>query len=316
MNFFRKNPQGSSPETPHADTMGWRFPSPWIGSFSCEAEFLASQAATPQHASVFAYIDDQLVASRHPRIFPAYCCACGSIQEMRIDWALGGPSGNGSIHPAWTETSTCSACGMNSRMRAVLAHVLDHGPITEQAECYLAERLTVSFNAFAKVFPKLTTSEFLGPDRTPGESVFVARHATKVRHEDLTRLSFKDQSFDWVITQDVFEHVPDFAEAFRQCARVLRPEGRLVFTVPFSSALSKTQIRARLRPDGAIEHLLPPEIHGNPIDGNGSLCFQNFGWDILDTLRTSGFREATANFYWGPWSGHIGIGAVVFSAKR
>jgi SAM-dependent methyltransferase len=235
---------------------------------------------------------------------------------MRIDWRLVGVSPEGAIHPAWTETSVCEACGLNSRMRALLAFVLGHSAYTENCRCYLAERLTVSYPVFARHFAKLETSEYFGPGRKAGESIWVPSHATRVRHEDLTQLSFENGSFDWVVTQDVFEHIPDYQAAFHECARVLSPRGQLVFSVPFNSGLSRTQTRAVLKGDGSVEHLMQPEIHGNPVDDDGALCFHNFGWDILDALRDAGFTEVGAHAYWGPWCGHVGVGGFVFSATK
>lgn len=144
---------------------------------------------------------------------------------MRIDWHLVGQSGGGSTHPAWTETSVCENCGNNSRMRAIFDVLLRHPDYALNARCYLAERVTVSYSSFAKCFSNLETSEYLGSDRSPGEMVFLSKHATTVRHEDLTKLSFADSSFDWVVTQDVFEHIPDYPTAFRECNRVLAPGG-------------------------------------------------------------------------------------------
>ncbi len=63
-------------------------------------------------------------------------------------------------------------------------------------------------------------------------------------------------------------------------------------------------------------HRLPPEIHGNPVSDEGSLCFQNFGWDILADLGGVGFSDAKAALYWGPWQGHLGYPFFVFSALK
>lgn len=295
-------------------SMPLHFPSPWLGAYESEAQFRQDQAAIQSLTGVCAYIDDQMLASRHPRRFPAYCAACGTVRTIEINWRLVGVEPDGSVHPAWTETGTCECCGLNSRMRALVAFILDHPDYDAGSRCYLAERVTVSYPVFAHAFGLLECSEFLGPGRKPGEQVFVPAVAGHVRHEDLTRLSFPDNSFDWVVTQDVFEHVPDYRAAFRECARVLSPGGHLVFTVPFSSVLSQTRVRATLKADGSVEHLLPPEVHGNPLSGEGSLCFQNFGWDILDDLRAAGFETAQAHAYWGPWQGHVGVGGHVFCA--
>jgi SAM-dependent methyltransferase len=299
------------------NNIGFQIPSPWIARFESEADCTAALARTPNLLESYDYIDDELVASRHPRCFLGFCAICHSVQMMRIDWYLVDKSGGGSIHPAWTETSVCERCGNNSRMRAMVDFLLRHSRYNPNDRCYLAERVTISYPIFAQHFSNLETSEYLGPDRNPGEMVYFSKQDISVRHEDLTRLSFGDSSFDWVITQDVFEHIPDYHAAFRECNRVLNPGGHLVFSIPFGFSLSLTEVRARIKEDGSIEHLLPPEIHGDPLEGKGVLCYQRFGWDILDHLRLAGFSKTNANVYWGPWMGHLGARcSFVFSAHK
>lgn len=43
--------------------------------------------------------------------------------------------------------------------------------------------------------------------------------------EDASNLSFKDDSFDLVLSQNVFHHVPSWEKAVHEVSRVLRPEG-------------------------------------------------------------------------------------------
>ena len=139
-----------------------------------------------------------------------------------------------------------------------------------------------------------------------------------IRHEDALALTFDDASFDVVVSNDVFEHVPDIDRALAECARVLRPGGRLLFSIPFNAARDETVQRARMRPDGEVEELLPPEYHGNPIGDGRSLVYYDYGWDILDRLRRAGFAEAHAVGAWSALYGYLG-GArlqLVFSARR
>jgi SAM-dependent methyltransferase len=56
-------------------------------------------------------------------------------------------------------------------------------------------------------------------------------HARLVRG-DLTALPFEDARFDVATALDVIEHVPDDVSAVREIARVLKPGGLLVATVP------------------------------------------------------------------------------------
>jgi SAM-dependent methyltransferase len=61
----------------------------------------------------------------------------------------------------------------------------------------------------------------------------VARQVGEVRPGSLEDvLPFEDGSFDLALALDVLEHVGDDAFAMRELARVVRPGGRLVLTVP------------------------------------------------------------------------------------
>lgn len=138
----------------------------------------------------------------------------------------------------------------------------------------------------------------------------------RIRHEDLTNLSFASNTMDLMITLDVFEHIPNFRKAFSEAHRILTPRGQLVFTIPFFFDAETTRIRASLDENGTVVHHLPAEIHGNPLSNEGSLCFQNFGWDILSELENVGFSESKACLYWGPWQGHLGFPFFVFSVVK
>lgn len=109
-----------------------------------------------------------------------------------------------------------------------------------------------------------------------------------VRCEDMQRLSYANASFDLITHTEVLEHVPDDALAFAELHRVLRPGGRLLFTVPLFDS-DTTIERARLQ-DGVIEHLLTPSYHRDPLrGGEGILTFRDYGRDILARLQAVGF---------------------------
>jgi SAM-dependent methyltransferase len=112
------------------------------------------------------------------------------------------------------------------------------------------------------------------------------------RCEDLQAQTFGDESFDLVVTSDVFEHLPAPAEAFREIARTLRTGGAHVFTVPWYY-WKPTLVRA-VREGNGIRHLEPPDYHANPIDPQGSLVFREWGWDLCDFIYEHSGMTTTA----------------------
>lgn len=291
-------------------------PSIWMAEFANKSEFDAKAVELGAQLEVMAAMDDRMLVSRHPFDFKAWCAPCKAVTDMRFTWHYCATNPLGSVHPAWTETCACNQCGLNSRMRALVDFLFNKLNAPQTASVYIAEQTTVSFKALEKLFTKVIGSEYLGPEYKSGEIVASFKNHTNVRHEDLNRLSFDNSVFDLVLSQDVFEHIPNYKNAFSESARILKRGGSLVFTVPFFYDYAETRIRATVDAQGSIQHILPPEFHGNPVSNDGSLCFQNFGWDILDALRNAGFQQPKANMYWGPWAGHIGVPFFVISALK
>lgn len=112
-----------------------------------------------------------------------------------------------------------------------------------------------------------------------------------IQCQDVQALTYDNASFDLCTSTEVFEHVPDDRKGFSEIRRVLRPGGRFVFTVPLTE--SAVTVERAVIDGGAIRHLLEPEYHGDVIRGHGRvLCFRNYGRDIVDRLKESGFRTA------------------------
>lgn len=127
-------------------------------------------------------------------------------------------------------------------------------------------------------------------------SVALGTSHNGVRCENLERLTFEDATFDLLITQDVFEHVMNPGPAFAEVARVLKPGGAHVFTVPYFF-WKETLVRAVASPDG-IKYLQPPDYHGNPIDDKGSLVVTEWGAELVDEIYSnSGMITAIHNLH-------------------
>ncbi len=104
--------------------------------------------------------------------------------------------------------------------------------------------------------------------------------------QDVTRLTFPDESLDLIVSSDVLEHVPDAAAAFRESQRVLRSGGSHVFTVPPRAAT----VQRAVVEGGRITHLLQPEYHRDPLDRSGVLAYWDYGPDLPARFQTPGLE--------------------------
>ena len=210
---------------------------------------------------------------------------------------------------SFRESIWCPLTNMNARARMGYHMLLSLLEDPDGADIYLTEETTPLFQLLAGQNARVQGSEYL-PHVAPG-----TRDAHGIRSEDLTRLTYGDASFDAILSLDVLEHVPDFRAALQECARVLRPGGKLVLTAPFAWTPEHV-VRARVSADGQIEHLLPAEYHGDPISAEGILCYYWFGWELLDDLIALGFRDAYVALVSAREYGYLGQPQSCFVAIR
>ncbi len=242
---------------------------------------------------------------RRQFLVPGYSYTAGKQVEFSVDYEH---SGGGSVN--WRERVSCPETYFNNRMRATF-HLFDieMGAYTN-SHIYITEQVTPIYRYFSERYPKVVGSEFLGDGMAPG-----AKNTKGIRNEDLCGLSFSDETFDIVVSLDVFEHIPRYEQAFRECSRVLKPSGKMMWSVPFIAASQKNLLRAQVV-NGTIRHILPPEYHGDPLSGDGILCFQHFGWEMLDQMRSAGFTDAYALCYHSTELGYLGGEQFMFVAIK
>jgi SAM-dependent methyltransferase len=104
--------------------------------------------------------------------------------------------------------------------------------------------------------------------------------------QDITALTFSDESFDLIVSSDVLEHVSALERAFSESRRVLKPGKAHLFTVP---PRPKTRRRAAIVA-GQVIHYEPPEYHHDPLSPQGILAFWDVGPDLPEVIDPAGLR--------------------------
>ena len=210
----------------------------------------------------------------------------------------------------WREQLHCPHSGLNNRSRAAVQLLDWELNCYPDSDIYLSEQTTPLYQYLRGRFPGLIGSEFLGDAVPRGAS-----NAQGLRNEDMCALSFDDASLDAILSFDVLEHIPNFQQAFAECARCLRAGGHLMWSVPFLPGSTENLVRAVVE-QGRVRHLLEPEYHGDPLSPNGVLCYTHFGWEMLAQACEAGFSDAYAIVYDGLEFGYLGDEGQVFVAVR
>ncbi|WP_411875876.1 methyltransferase domain-containing protein [Vulcanococcus limneticus] len=246
--------------------------------------------------------------------YRAWCVACQAPRDLIIDLEWGGSREGARWRPNWRERLECPVCRLNNRMRLSL-QLLRQAAFEQRpgtARVYCMEQVTPFFQSAGNLDDlELIGSEYLGPGISSGTT-----NPGGITHQDACHTSFADASFDIIVSNDVFEHIPEPDVGFRESHRILKSHGTLIATFPWNPALPHCRSRAKLKPDsGAIEHLEKPLYHGNPLSSKGSLVFTDFSSRVLHTIQEAGFSDVRVYWYRSEVFGHLGGYQSVFMAS-
>lgn len=231
-----------------------------------------------------------------------YCEVCGKKSEFLLDFMF-----SDGVTPNYRERMVCSSCHLNTRQRYIVARVKDNYKNGQMV--YMYEQVTAVYEAIKGFARDAVGSEFIS-ENTKGGTIIKG-----IRHEDAENLSFTNESFDIVVSNDVFEHVNDINKCLLEAYRILKDDGKLIFSIPFQTNKQKTLRRAEIR-DGELINLEEGVYHGNPMSKDGSLVFFDFGWDIIPQLLDVGFKDAYMIPYYNEEKGYIGGIPFVFEAIK
>ncbi len=242
---------------------------------------------------------------------PGVCTLCALATRFRIVSL---------DRPNWREDLVCESCGLYSRIRLALTLFERLVRGSSDPIVYLTEQASPTYAWLRRRYRRTIGSDYVHDGESRERLQTYLDHLLKpdrvpVRHEDATALRLSNASVDAVLSFEVLEHVADHRAALGEFARVLRPGGLLLISVPFAHGHAESILRARRTEDGRIEHLVEPEYHGDPAANAGCLAFHTFGWDLLDHIRASGFSDVALVDAWSPSLGILGRSGVI-EARR
>lgn len=241
-----------------------------------------------------------------------WCNVCGFESRLAFnswviprDQVLGREGGNEQNAYIRREGMFCRKCRSSLRVRSITQALLDlYGrdarSLVELVKDDEFRALDVaeinpigsaeSLHRVLTRLPRLAFSSYRDPKR-------LGQRIGGVRNEDMCNLTYPDAAFDLVLSSDTLEHVPDYVAALRETRRVLRPNGRHIFTVPVIASRRTTLRRAHYDGEGRLIHDMPPLYHGRgaglyrylPV-GEDLLTFTEFGRDLSEHLQSVGFE--------------------------
>ena len=193
------------------------------------------------------------------------------------------------------ETFQCGICKASLRYREQARLILNH--FSREGSERLADLAAESefqnlkiyepglIGPFRKFFQKLPHyhTSYFWDDVEPGES------REGVQCQDLMNLTYEDDSFDLVLSSDIFEHVRKPFVGFKEINRVLKPGGFHIFSIPLQCPMRPTTVY-RVDTSGPEDvFVLPEHYHSAPMGGK-SLVYTDFGEDMVEIMAADGIH--------------------------
>jgi SAM-dependent methyltransferase len=184
----------------------------------------------------------------------------------------------------------CPVCRSFSRKRHIAKIINDFygsSSISEIPKNLKNNMQLHSFDINDSFYKYLNNNEFF----SCSEFLMDVPNGTEIKNgvycQDIENLTFNNETFDIIVTEDVLEHVRDYEKSFKEILRVLKPGGYHIFTIPFYFDRD-TLIRVDTSGNKDIP-LLTPEYHESKFSKK-VLAYRTFGNDLFDYLHQIGFN--------------------------
>lgn len=229
-----------------------------------------------------------------------YCAICGKDVVMYYKAVQREKARREERRSELRENFYCPLCNATARWRYVISKV--RRAYNKGMKIYMYEYNSPAYLAAASFVSEndLIGSEYFGSEYKSGEYI------NGVLHEDAANLSFADNSLDIVLSLDVFEHIYFYKKALEEIFRVLKPNGKLLLTIPMDPENETTKDRAKIE-NGETIFLDSPIYHGGANHTDfGVLVYTDFGWDIIPIIESIGFSEVNLTTYYSVNESYFG----------
>ncbi len=136
------------------------------------------------------------------------------------------------IGAGYRERFQCPVCGAKDKDRLVFYYIKKYTDMLKKPCTILhfaPERLIKYHLKFRSKISKKT--KYYNGDLNPKNGDMII---------DITNIDFPDNKFDYIICNHVLEHIVDEKKAFNELKRVIKPNGKIILTVPVCISNEKT----------------------------------------------------------------------------
>jgi cyclopropane fatty-acyl-phospholipid synthase-like methyltransferase len=88
-------------------------------------------------------------------------------------------------------------------------------------------------------------------------------------HADALQTGLADETFDVIVSQEAFCHIPNKKALITECARLLKPDGRIVYTDILARSSMTNEIRSRLETEMVFSELSTSEQYCHLLEEKG-----------------------------------------------
>lgn len=185
----------------------------------------------------------------------------------------------------YREGTKCSHCGSSMRIQALAKTIVE--VINKSYQCQITHFQEIPQKAKQLVVAEINNCQTLHPVLLQLPNLKYSEYGSsfaEIPSEDVTNLTYTNNTFDLVLMTDVLEHVPNPYLALEEIRRILKKSAFFVFTVPYLLD-RRTKIRAKLSSEKKLQHIASPSFHGAyHAKLEDYLVFFEFGYDFIISL--------------------------------